>query len=54
VTPDEAAQILGPDLCARLDAFAAAAPPLSERQRQLLKNLFTVELPDRVVTPDVA
>jgi hypothetical protein len=47
VTADETAAILGPEVCALVDAFVATAPPLSEAQKTLLRRLFATDTDDR-------
>lgn len=39
MTADEADAILGPELCARIDALVEAAPPLTDEQIDFLDAL---------------
>lgn len=54
MTAEEAAEILGPDICAQVDAFAATAPPLSDTQQTQLRALFATPSDCQADTPDVA
>ena len=45
MTFEEATQILGPEVCARIDAQVAAAPPMSQEQLDYLVALWTADDP---------
>lgn len=47
MTYAEATQLLGPEVCARIDARVAEAPPLSPERVEYLADLFDIDELDR-------